>query len=108
MGLWTKCGVTDETVRIGRNPNSISVLVQHFSNDFTLGSIRNSSYDIFYHISQFCIQLQLYLSGQIKIEEINDNLDDYIECGAAAVDPHSGKTQNQTQNQTQNLTQNHF
>jgi len=47
MGLWTKCGVTDET-------------------------------------------LQLYLSGQIKIEEINDNLDDYIECGAAAVDPHSG------------------
>ena len=33
MGLWTKCGVTDETVRIGRNPNSISVLVQHISND---------------------------------------------------------------------------
>jgi len=46
MGLWSKCGVTDET-------------------------------------------LKLYLSGQIKIEEINDNLDDYIECGAAAVDDHA-------------------
>ena len=34
---------------------------------------------------------------QIKIEEINDNLDDYIECGAAAVDPHSGKTKIQKQ-----------
>ena len=57
------------------------------------------NYDISYQYkkSQFCIQLQLYLSGQIKIEEINDNLDDYIECGAAAVDPHSGKTKIQKQ-----------
>ena len=44
-----------------------------------------------YFATDFSIQLQLYLSGHIKIEDINNNLDDYIECGAAAVDPHSGE-----------------
>ena len=74
MGLWSKCGVTDETVSIGFEDSCSVTSWTHF---------RLLS-------SKLYFKLKLYLSGQIKIEEINDNLDDYIECGAAAVDDHSG------------------